>query len=377
MRGKSLGAGGLAEKRGYGMGRSGVYGFGTSWVWDTFVRTPLSWLHFPRMPDTRTRLLALLAASDHASQEVLARRLGVSVRTIRRHLRALETDGTACSSRDGLTKRYRLAPHAHPVAPAPDFTEGEMEALAVAALAARAVLAPTPLAAVLDDATAKLRTDWLARAISFEAETDAALWSFDGATGGQPPDAAPALFRDLLAAIRHQNPVRADYYTASRDVLTPGRRLAPLGFLVRSGAWLVAAVDLDADDRPVKDFALAGFQRLERMEDEHVPPPPDFDLALFARDRFGALAGEVELVRLLVEAEAVPYFKRRMYNPTQQIEEERADGRAVVSFEAGGLDAVKAWVLSWGAKVRVLEPDELAERVAEAHRAAVGRYVDA
>jgi predicted DNA-binding transcriptional regulator YafY len=254
-----------------------------------------------------------------------------------------------------------------------------MEALAVAALAARSILAPTPLAAALDAAAARLRTDWLARAITFEADADAALWSFDGATGGQPPDTEPTLFRDLLAAVRHQNPIRAVYYTASRATLTTGRRLAPLGFLVRSGAWLVAAADLDAspDDHghpPIKDFALAGFRSVERLEREHAAPPDGFELALYARDRFGALDGEVEEVRLLVEPEAVPAFKRKLYNPTQQIEEEREDGRAVVSFEAGGLDAVKAWCLSWGPKVKVLAPASLAEQVAAAHREAADRY---
>lgn len=115
---------------------------------------------------------------------------------------------------------------------------------------------------------------------------------------------------------------------------------------------------------------------MERLEGEHALHPADFDLADYARDRFGALEGAVEEIRLLVEAKAVAAFRRKSYNPTQQIEEERADGRAVVSFEAGGLDAVKAWVLSWGPKVRVLAPASLAEQVAEAHRAAVSRYVE-
>lgn len=331
------------------------------------------------MPDTRDALLALLHAFPNLSQQEVARRLGVSERTARRHLAELVEEGTILVTPDGPARRYRLADHAYPAPALPRFIEAEAEALSVAALAARDLLAPTPLAGALDRAAHKLRRAWLTDVFSFEPETDPALWSFDGAAGGQPPSAEPALFRALLEAARYQNPVRADYYTASRDALTHGRRLAPLGFFVRSGAWLVAALDLDAHPtkgrRPrVKDFALAGFRRVERLESEVVPRPADFDLTLYTRDRFGALDGEVEEIRLLVEPEAVPAFRRKRYNPTQQLEEERADGRAVVSFEAGGLDAVKAWCLSWGAKIQVLAPPELAAQVAEAHRAAAARY---
>ena len=328
------------------------------------------------MADTRQNLLDLLAARSGLSQSELARRVGCSERTARRHLKALVGEGEVHAREDGNARRYRLADHAYPVAAAPPLTEAEIEALSVAALAARPILAPTPLADALDAAAAKLRRAWLSEVFSFELDVDPALWSFDGAAGGAPPPADPVLFRDVLRAIREQNPIRADYYTASRDALTEGRHLAPLGFLVRSGAWLVAATDLDAPGRPIKDFALAGFRHVERIEDEHAQPPEGFSLALYARDRFGALDGEVEEVRLLVEAEAVPAFRRKKYNPTQQIEEERPDGRAVVSFEAGGMAAVRAWCLSWGPKVRVLAPPELVADVAEAHRRAAARYAE-
>lgn len=225
------------------------------------------------MPDTRRDLLDLLAVRSGLSQSEIAARASISTRTARRHLTELAREGTVLVSADGPTRRYRLADHAQPIAPAPQLTEPEMETLSVAALAARPLLAPTPLAAALDAAAAKLRRAWLAEVFSFEPDTDPALWSFDGAAGGQAPAVDPVLFRALLGAVREQNPIRADYYTASRATLTTGRRLAPLGFLVRSGAWLVAASDLDAapgedGPAPVKDFALAGFRSVERLEEE-------------------------------------------------------------------------------------------------------------
>ena len=325
------------------------------------------------MPTTRDRLLDLLAARPGLAQHELADRLGLSTRQARRLLKELADAGSVVATSDGPATRYRLADDAHPATPVPHLTDAEAEALAVAALAARPLLAPTPLAEALDTAADKLRHAALADVVSFEPEADAAHWSFDGAAGGGPPRADPALFRALLGAARDGRGVLADYFTASRQSLGEGRRLRPLGFLVRSGAWMGACVDLDATGTPVKDFALAGFRRVEGLPDL-VDPPDGFDLDDYARDRFGALDGEVEEVRLLVEAEAVPYFRRRAYNPTQQIEEVRPDGRAVVSFEVAGMDAVKAWCLSWGAKVRVLAPPALAEAVVKGHRRAAARY---
>ena len=326
------------------------------------------------MPTTRDRLLHLLAARPGLAQHELAVRLDVSTRTARRHLSDLEAAGVVVAQPDGPALHYRLADGAHPALPVPKFTEHESEALAVAALAARPLLAPTPLLGPLDAAAEKLRHAALDDVLSFEADTDPVHWSFDGAAGGVSADVDPDIFRTLLDAARGGYAVRADYYTASRQALREGRLLGPLGLLVRSGAWLAACRDLDAPGAPVKDFALAGFRAAAPLPERRADPPDGFDLSLYTRDRFGALDGAVEEVRLLVEAEAVPYFRRKRYNDTLQIGEEHADGRAVVSFEAGGLDAIRAWVLSWGPKVRVLAPDGLAEQVAEAHRTAAARY---
>lgn len=323
-------------------------------------------------PDTRTALLAVLGTGAEPTQDELAHRLGVSVRTVRRHLTALAEEGLVTAHRDGLLKRFRLTPHARPLPPLPvRLSEAEAEALTVAALAARSLLAPTPFAAPLATAAQNLERAWLTEAFSFEPETEPARWDFDDPDGPAAPF-DPALFRTLLAAVREQTPIEATYYTASRQARSE-RRLHPLGLLVRAGAWLLAA--FCCRDERVKDFALAGFQHVRPVPGEHFDPPPGFDLHAYARDRFRAIAGDdVHTVRLAVTPEAAPYFRRKAYHPTQQVETEHADGGAVVSFEIEGLEDVTAWCLSWGPKLRVLEPPELVQRVAAAHREAATRY---
>lgn len=331
------------------------------------------------MNDTRSILLTFLGSGAAPTQAEAAHRLGLSERSVRRHLRRLEAEGLVEVRRDGYHKRYQLRLEHLPIEPAPiRFTEGEAEALTVAVLAARAILTPTPFYAGLCTAHEKLERAWLAETISFEPEAEPGRWSFDDVLGGTPAPFDKACFSALLEAVRNRRPVLVTYFTASRNTRTTGRRLHPLGFLVRAGAWMVAAFDPEAQENGVrvKDFALAGFEEVEVLRNETFDPPAGFDLTLYARDRFRTLAGaEVYEVRILVEPEAVPYFRRKHYHPTQQIEEDdRPDERAVVSFEVEGLDDVASWVLSWGAKLRVLEPPELVARVAEAHRKAAEMY---
>jgi len=106
-------------------------------------------------------------------------------------------------------------------------------------------------------------------------------------------------------------------------------------------------------------------------------PPEDFDSDLYFRERFGALSGEPRVVRLRVAPEAARFFREKEYHPTQVIEEERPDGRLVVSFEVAGLDDMASWVRSWGTGVTVLAPDELAEHVVAEARRVVAQYEDA
>lgn len=333
------------------------------------------------MPDTRNDLLTLLAARPDLSQSDLAERLGVSARTVRRHVKELLEEGRVIQDRAGRECRYRLSSRALAAMRLPELSEGEVETLSVAVLAARPLLAPTPLAGSLRRLASALRTHAMAEVVCFEPETDALNWSFEGASGSISVDLDPEIFYTVLAAARNRQAVRADYYTASRQELGEGRRLGPLGLFVRGGSWMAACLDLDAEpdvdgSLPVKDFALAGFRAAEPIAGRFVAAPDGWSLAGSLRDRFGALDGEPELVRLLVEPEAVPYFERKLYNPTQQVEQVRPDGRAVVSFEVGGMEAVKAWVLSWGAKVRVLTPESLAEAVASTHQKANDMYID-
>ena len=301
----------------------------------------------------------------------------VTVRTARRHLRALETEGTVHTRRDGSHKRYRLDPRAEPLPPL-SFkpTEAQAEALFLAAMAAAPLLRPTPFADPLLAATAALRQTWAAEAFVFDAEAEQETWTFEGAAPGEQAAFDRAIFLALVDAVRGHHPIHADYTSRKGRRIRP---LHPLGFFVAHGSWSLAAHDPDAAAAgkalTEKDFSLTAFHAVEVLCEETFAAPSGFDLRQFAR-RFGPLQGGASVrVCLRVRADAVGAFLRKAYGDQQQVGGGGADGWTEVTFRAGLGPSLTSWCLGWGAKIEVLEPATLREEVSATLRDAAERYV--
>ena len=328
----------------------------------------------PYMPLARAtldKLHQLLNDGEALSLDELHTTLNVSERQARRLIARLRQSGIPVQERrDGRIKRFYLEPeHRQAAVRGFEFDEEEMLALAVAAEAAKAELGSTPLEASLGRAFSKLLDELAPEAFTFEMEELPGHWHF-----GTPAlsHIDPHVFKTLQQAINENRSVRIDYHTASTGGFSRGRKIDPLQFARYRGSWLVIAYCHTRRD--LRDFSLAGIERIEPSE-TFFSPPDGFDPDTYFRDRFGALAGgAVYEVRLLVEPDRAAYFKRKDYHRTQMIEEKRDDGRLVVSYEVAGLQEIRSFVQSWGVGVTVLEPPELVAMVAEEARVLAGRY---
>ena len=324
-----------------------------------------------RSLDTLTRLHRMLDEGAQPSLADIYGRFGVTERHARRLIRQLREDGVPVQERrDGRIKRFFLAPeHRQVVIRGFEFDEEEMLALAVAAEAAKAELGATPLEAPLGRAFGKLLDELAPEAFTFEMEDLPGHWHF-GASALSHID--PHIFKTLQQAIHENRSVRIDYHTASTGGFSKDREIDPLQFARYRGSWLVIAYCHTRRD--LRDFSLAGIERIEPGE-MFFSPPDGFDPDTYFRDRFGALAGgAVYEVRLLVEPDRAAYFKRKDYHRTQMIEEKWDDGHLVVSYEVAGLQEIRSFVQSWGVGVTVLEPPELVAMVAEEAKVLAGRY---
>lgn len=69
-------------------------------------------------------------------------------------------------------------------------------------------------------------------------------------------------------------------------------------------------------------------------------------------------------VKVQFSHEVADYFTERQWHPTQQVKTLK-NGDVIVSFQAGGMNEIVSWVLSWGADAKVLSPSILLRAITE------------
>ena len=321
--------------------------------------------------DTKDTLRRLLNQGREMTLDKMSSRLSISRRQVRRLLKDLEDDGWGIQQRweDGR-KYFSLDPHDHSLESRPiELKERELQALTVAASAAQATLHPTPFDNHLQEAVQKL----LATAgptYSFEPEFQEKVWHFDT---GAASNIDPEIFWTVVQAASGQETLAIDYYSASSDEYSSGRKIDPLVIAEQAGSWLVAAYC--HEKQCVLDFSLPAIDVADPTG-THFDRPSEFDQQTHFESRFSALKGEeTKEVLLRVEAGKAEYFQRKTYHPSQR-EEEMENGDLKVHFAVSNFDDLAAFVRSWGSHVRVLRPESLADRIKSDLETAVQAYRD-
>jgi predicted DNA-binding transcriptional regulator YafY len=303
------------------------------------------------------RLRRLLNQGRTVTLDGTSDRLGISRRHLRRLLRQLEDEGLRINERweEGV-KRFSLDPASRTVGGAVDLEEDELYALIVSAFAARSVLGPTPL----EDGLASAVETLLAAAgpvYSFEPGWQEEVWHFDeGATSPIDPDR----FETIVRAANRCERLDITYFSASSRQETR-RRIEPLVIAEQGGSWLLTAYCHRAED--LRDFALPGIRSAE-PDGTYFQRPADFDPDEHFSGRFRALkGGGSHRVVLEVAPDKAPYFRRKTYHPTQEINADTGDSHIEVTFEVSSFHDIAAFIRSWGPGVRAVHPPRLAERL--------------
>lgn len=302
-------------------------------------------------------------------------RFQLSERHARRLIRQLQQTGLPIiEQRDGKRKVFMLPAENQQMA-LPDlrFDSAELRALTIAAKASRSVLAGTPHAEALGSAFDKLLERARPITYLFDVDEPTQEWHFDD---NAPDSISLESFRLLEQAMDERRSVRMDYLTANDRRASVGRKVDPYFFAKRNRAWMLVA-HCHNRDKPLT-FALTRIGQVvlcdDAAEDAYFDIPADFVPEDFFRASLGAVtSGECFELRLLVEQDKAIYFRQRQYHPTQQVEDERPDGRLLVSYELEGLQEMRSFCQGWGVGITVLEPlvlrdllyreaDELARR---------------
>ena len=195
------------------------------------------------------------------------------------------------------------------------------------------------------------------------------------ATEKLPRRAVKAHRQEMLALLHRAwiegRQVRIVYVTGSRAGEASERVVEPYHIMPYGRSWHLIAFDHRRGE--VLQFKVDRVQEAELLETRYVVPA-DFDLDAYLGDAWGIMrgaAGPAERVELLFEPEAGRWVAEEHWHKSQQ-SETLPDGRVRVTFQVGVTPEMVSWLLYYGARVQVVAPAWLRERVAEEHRRAAG-----
>ncbi len=314
-------------------------------------------------------LLRRLAAGRTNTIPRMAADLGVTTRTIRRDLAALQTAGFAIYDHTvNGTKFWRMDAKALGALARTGLTFAELCALYFS----RALLECFAGSHVLGDLESALD--------KFEAALSPAMKKFLDklpraikVKGVSPKRAGRDVYDTtsrLLQAVMHREVVGMRYHSLSsgrdKDYTVHPYRLV----YAQGGLYLMAFVPAYSE---IRTFAIDRIKRLTPRE-ETFTAVAELDAEPFEHS-LGVHRGPATKVQLRFRPEVAPAIQERTWHPSQQFRV-RADGSVVMTLEVSDDYALRAWIMGFGHYVRVLAPASLADWAIDELERARDQYAD-
>ena len=180
----------------------------------------------------------------------------------------------------------------------------------------------------------------------------------------------------VLRAIRNGKRVRMDYTRLYDGQSVKRRELEPYGLLCRHGVWYVVGLCCEARERRV--FRVDLIENLRIVENSTYKIPADFSLKKVYGSTWGVWTeqetGQPETVRLKVTPGMAKKFSTTTFHDSQKVISQ-SDGSAEVTFQIVNAAEMLPWLMTWGATVKVLEPQWLQQELAENAQSIVAQYL--
>jgi predicted DNA-binding transcriptional regulator YafY len=325
------------------------------------------------------RCARLLREGWH-DKPTLARRLGVTDRTVKRYLAAIAIEDDEYETRrvDEIGRReyrirHRVARHRGSASPY------EVMALAIAERFFRA-FDPGGVADLLDQVLLDLTGE-----DEFDEDEDgddagrarrAISRRFVLARAPQPLSGRVRLVFDrVLRALVEQRVLLLRYH---------GRRGERKEYTVRPYTLVLGASELAVtgavgesdghakEGEPIRTFALHRIESIELKKARfRMPPLGQWNPERMYGGAWGLYAGPPEPVEVHIHPGYSPLLADRTWHPSQRVGEPGEDGWVPLRFHVFPGGEFRTWLLGWGPWLRVVEPSSLREWV-ERMRAAPG-----
>jgi predicted DNA-binding transcriptional regulator YafY len=309
-------------------------------------------------------ILRDLESSRRLTIDEMAARTGVTTRTIRRDLEALQEAGFPLFDELHEGKRYWTLEHrAFRRLDETGFTLAEVSALYFSRTLVEC-LAATPFQDDVRNAFGKLAAaltpgmrhflDRLPLAIQAKAEPGTRPAGGAAIEGGAPKQTQRVA--QLLDATLHNRRVSVRYHSFSsnreKTYLVEPQRLV----FAQGGLYLVAFVP---EYEQLRTFSVDRMLSLSVTEERFEPQELSEDA--FAHS-LGVHQGPPERIEIAFEPRMAKYVKERIWHPSQQIADQ-PDGGVVLTLSVSNDWALRSWILGFGPLARVIAPATLAEQI--------------
>jgi predicted DNA-binding transcriptional regulator YafY len=299
------------------------------------------------------RLLEVRAALDSAeglSFQEIAERFDVSLRTAIRYIDALKKAGEPLYDETvGKRKVWRLMPTSR--RQTLTLTTSQMVALFLS----RRVfdfLAGTGFKEDLDEVFAKLET--LLKRKDFAAVRNLDRKVFDVNEARHLYEGRIEDVNDIMTALLREERLRVTH-----EGVSGGRKtfvLEPYTLLVyKKGLYLAGRSEGHSGE--VRTFALDGFRGVEWLRGSRFDYPRDYRPEHLTEGAFGLIRGEPTRVRIRFDSDVARYVQRRQWHPSQRFR--RVEDGIEMTMDVRGTTEVVSWVLGFGYKAEVIEPEDL------------------
>jgi predicted DNA-binding transcriptional regulator YafY len=309
-------------------------------------------------------LRVLLDSSHGVSLYDIAERFEVSTKTALRYLHALRTAGEPLYEETvGRRKVWRVVEAAR--RQTITLTTTQMVALFLS----RRVfdfLAGTGFKEDLDDVFAK--TEATLKRKDFLAARNLDRKVFDVNEARHLYEGRVEDVNDIVTAL-----LREDRLKVTHEGVSGGRKtfvLEPYTLIVyKKGLYLAGLSHLHGQ---IRTFALDGFRDVEWLKGDRFEYPRDYRPERITEGAFGLIRGEPTHVRIWFHPQVARYVQRRQWHATQRFRTVR--GGLEMSMDVHGTVELTNWVLGFGDKAEVLEPETLRRELVLELKRAAARY---
>ena len=125
--------------------------------------------------------------------------------------------------------------------------------------------------------------------------------------------------------------------------------------------------------KSLRTFKVERIEAIEATSEPYVIPP-DFDANAYLGSSWGIVVkDEVETIKLKFTPEIARIMEETVWHPSQVLELQ-SDGSIIMTLSVTNTVELYSWILGWGEKVEVLEPEELRRKIVNTSKAMLDIY---